>query len=156
MKITKISAVILALLLLFAGCGSGGNSAADIADEIKSISPANVSWVDMDRSHIPTFFGLSSEEIGDFKGYINSSEERFDLIAVFAYTSAEEKALILEGAESLSAQMSENYSLVNSEEAEKIRNMPIYETKSFIIICITDNNDEIKAYLQNSLKATEI
>jgi hypothetical protein len=155
-KITKISALILALLLLFTGCGSGGSSAADVADHIKSLSPANITWVEIDRSKISTYFGISSSSVTDFKGYINSSDVCFDLVAVFEFEGKDEHDAIINGAKTLAEQMSGNYSLVNVEESAKISQMLIFEKGNFVIVYVADNSEDIKDYLQNSLKATEI
>ena len=157
MKIIKIAAILIICLLIFSGCGaSSDQSATIIADDIKALSPATVSWSELDRSHIPTYFGIDKNSIDDFKGYINRSEVHFDIIAVFSFDDGEEQNKLIDSAKVLSEQMSENYSLVNAAESSKISNMLIFNKNSYVIVCVTDNSDEIRNYLQNTLKATEV
>ena len=157
MKIIKISAIIVLCLLLFAGCASTDKgSATDIADHIKELSPANVTWAEIDRSKISTYFGISDSDVTDFKGYINSSEVHFDIVAVFEFEGQDERDAIINGTKTLAEQMSGNYSLVNADEAKKIDNMLLFETDKFIIFSVTDSSSQTLEYLTETLKATKI
>ncbi|MEE0928232.1 MAG: DUF4358 domain-containing protein [Acutalibacteraceae bacterium] len=149
----KILALLLCLCLL-AGCGSDSRlTAKEIADELKTFSADTVSWTELGRSKISTYFGFSDENITGFKGYINDAEEKFDMIAVFGFEDETTKAEILSGISDMTTQMSENYKLANESVAGKIISKTLAQTDHFVILCIMDQNKKVTEYLQNEVKA---
>ena len=96
---------------------------------------------------------MSDESIKNFSGYINSSEERFDMIAVFEYEDKHTRQAVLDSIVSLTKQMSDNYKLANLSEASKITAPSVAEIGDIIIFCVMDNRSKITDYLENELDA---
>ncbi len=149
----KLLSLILCLCLA-AGCAAQGSlSATDIADELKSYSADTVSWAELDRTKISTYFGFTDQDITDFKGYVNVAEEKFDMIAVFGFDDEKTEEMILSGIGTMTLQMSENYKLANESISGKINGKTLAKTDSAVILCIMDQNKKVTEYLENEVGA---
>lgn len=154
MKIFKTIVVFLLCFCLLTGCSSTDKqSAEEVAEKLKELSGDTVSWSELDSSKMSSYFQLEEGDVNEFKGYINNSEERFDMIAVFSFKKEENKKAVLGAVESTLRMMNENYRLANGDEAAKISGRLLAETDNLIILCITDQNDSIKTYLTEEIKA---
>lgn len=139
---------------IFTGCASKEVPPVnEISLSLKELSSDAVSWASLDKTSIKTYFGMSDENIKAFSGYINSSEERFDMIAVFEYEDKHTRQVVLDSIVSLTQQMSENYKLANLNEASKITAPSVAEINNVIIFCVMDSLSEINNYLENELNA---
>ena len=149
--------VLLTLILcvfIFVGCQTKEiPSANNISESLKELSPKSVNWVLLDDTSIATYFGISDKKIKSFSGYISSSEERFDMIAVFEYEDKQTRQIILDSIVSLTKQMSDNYKLANKIEVAKITAPCIAETDNTIIFCVLDNYSTVNDYIKNQLDA---
>lgn len=154
----KIFSTILSLVLclvVLAGCNNSTDipSATEISNSIKSLSSDTVDWASLDNSSIPTYFGIPRDNITDFCGYINSSEEKFDMIAVFKFNDTKTREDVIGGISSLIQQMSDSYSLANANEVKKITMPIVAELDNTVILCIMDANSKVDDYILNELKA---
>lgn len=139
---------------ILSGCASKeAPPVSEISLSLKELSSSAVNWTSLDKTSIKTYFGLSDENIKSFSGYINSSEERFDMIAVFEYADKHTRQAILDSIVSLTQQMSDNYRLANVSEASKITAPNVAEVDNIIIFCVMDNRSKITNYLENELDA---
>lgn len=149
----KIIPLILCLCL-FVGCsGREKLSANDIADEIKSLSSDLITWISLDKSQMSTYFSIQDDTVIHFAGYINDSENKFDIIAVFKFENQDARTQIISEINKTATQMSDNYKLANENEAQKISNHIIAQTNDTIIFCVLDNQKPITEYLTSEVKA---
>lgn len=157
MKIISIVLSLALCLLILAGCGnSEAPNANEIANTIKTYSAETVNWTSLDKTSFEPYFGITGNGVSQFCGFINNSEEKFDMIAVFTYDNDETRQTILDGIYSLSRQMSDNYRIANANEATKITEPLIAELDNTIIVCIMDTPSKALNYIESELKATII
>ncbi len=153
----RFFSVLLTLIMcfcIFSGCASKEVPPVnEISLSLKELSSDAVNWASLDKTSIKTYFGMSNENIKAFSGYINSSEERFDMIAVFEYEDKHTRQAVLDSIVSLTQQMSDNYKLANVSEASKITTPSVAEIDNVIIFCVMDSRSEINDYLENELNA---
>ena len=153
----RFFSVLLTLIMcfcIFSGCTSKEIPAVnDISASIKKLAPETVSWASLDKSSIKTYFGIPDDDIKAFSGYISSSEERFDMIAVFEYEDKQTRKAVLDSIISLTKQMSDNYKLANISEVSKITAPNIAEVGNIIIFCVMDGQSKVTDYLENELDA---
>lgn len=149
--------VFMALIMcvsIFTGCSSKEVPPVNtISLSLKELAPETVSWTSLDNTSIKTYFGIPNGDIKSFSGYINSSEERFDMIAVFEYEDKQTQKAILEAVASLTQQMSDNYKLANMSEVSKISSPIVAEIGNTIIFCVMGSQSKVTDYLENELNA---
>lgn len=139
---------------VFSGCATKEVPPVnEISLSLKELSPDTVNWASLDKKSIKTYFGMSDENIKAFSGYINSSEERFDMIAVLEYEDKQTRKTVLDSIASLTKQMSNNYKLANVSEVLKISSPRVAEIGNTIIFCVMDNQSKVIKYLENELNA---
>lgn len=154
MKIISVVLTLVFCLVIVAGCGGKETPGAlEISNSIKSFSADTVNWTPLDKESLEPYFGLSKDGISQFSGYINGSDEAFDIIAVFKYEDADTREKIINGIYSLSNQMGQNFRIANENE---ITEPLIAETDDTIILCIMDKGEKAKGYIENELNATII
>ncbi len=157
MRIFKSILSILLCFCVLAGCSSKSQpSAKDIADGLKSLSASTISWIELDKSKISTYFGFTDEKITDFKGYLNSAEENFDMIAVFKFEDKEVREDIMKGIGTMTQQMSETYNLANKSISDKINSHIIAERDGTVILCIMGANEKISSFITEDVGAKVI
>ena len=152
MKILNIIITFMLSFCLLSGCSTADKpSAEEVAYELKALTSNSINWSELDNNKMSTYFQLENSEVENFKGYINSAEERFDMIAVFSFSDQKAKKSVLEAVEATTRDMSENYKLANGNEATKISNRLLAETDDLVILCIIDQNDSLKKYLTDNI-----
>ncbi|MBQ1186234.1 MAG: DUF4358 domain-containing protein [Clostridia bacterium] len=154
MKILNVILSLVFCLFILAGCGeSEAPNTMEISNSIKSLSAETVVWTALDKTSFEPYFGITEKGITEFSGFINSSEEKFDMIAVFKYEDSDTRDAILDGFYSLTRQMSDNYRIANENEVTKISEPIIAECGNTIILCIMDSGTKVNNYLENELNA---
>ena len=145
---------LIMCVFIFVGCSTTEVPPADeISVSLKELAPETVNWTSLDESSIKTYFGIPDDSIKAFSGYISSSEERFDMIAVFEYEDKQTRKAVLDAITSLTKQMSDNYKLANKNEVAKITTPNVAEMGNTIIFCVMDSGDKVNDYLENELDA---
>lgn len=154
MRFLSILMTLIMCVFIFVGCSTTEVPPADeISVSLKELAPETVNWTSLDESSIKTYFGIPDDSIKAFSGYISSSEERFDMIAVFEYEDKQTRKAVLDAITSLTKQMSDNYKLANKNEVAKITTPNVAEMGNTIIFCVMDSGDKVNDYLENELDA---
>lgn len=155
MKFLKITLILLLCLSLLAGCSAKGEqpSTLEIAQQLKSYSADTVSWAELNKTKISAYFGFADDNIEEFKGYVNDSEEYFDIIAVFKLKNPDTKDEVIKGISFMSKTANNIYRITNKSVSDKINSRIIAEKDDLIILCIMDNYGQISKYLTDVLKA---
>lgn len=155
MKFLKITLILFLCLSLFAGCSAKSEqySTLEIAQQLKSYSADTVSWAELNKTKISAYFGFADDNIEEFKGYVNNSEEYFDIIAVFKLKNPDAKNEVIKGISFMSKTADSIYKIANKSVSDKINNRIIAEKDDLIILCIMDNYGQISKYLTDVLKA---
>ena len=157
MRVFKCILSILLCFCVLVSCTSKNElSAKDIAEGLKSLSASTISWIELDKSKISTYFGFTDEKISDFKGYINSAEENFDMIAVFKFEDNEVREDIMKGIGTMTQQMSETYNLANKSISDKINSHIIAERDGTVILCIMEANEKVSSFITEDVGAKVI
>ncbi len=155
MKLFRIILSLVLFITLLAGCGSQAQlpSANELAEALKGFSSSSVNWVELDKTKTNSYFGFTDENLLAFKGYINDSEEHFDIVAVFKLEDMGKKKEIYDGIAQLTSNAGANYRIASENEYNKINGHVIAEKEDFIILCIMDNYERIKKYLTEEIGA---
>ncbi len=154
MRIFKCILSILLCICLLSGCSSTSDmSAKEIAEELKSFSASTISWIELDKSKISTYFGFTDEKISDFKGYLNSAEENFDMIAVFRFEDKAAREDIMKGIDMMTKQMSDTYNLANKSISDKINGHVIAELNDTVILCIMETSEKVMSFITEDVGA---
>ncbi|MBO5873080.1 MAG: DUF4358 domain-containing protein [Clostridia bacterium] len=155
MKLIKTALTFLLCLLFLVGCSSQKNidNPDKIAAELKTYSNENANWVEIDKDKLSAYFGFNGEILSDFSVHINSSEEYFDIIAVFKLSDPSGKEEIIKGINFLSTYTEANYKIASDAQTNKISNKIVAEADDTIILCVIDNYGPIKTYLTKQLDA---
>ena len=155
MKSIKTALALLLCLLFLVGCASHKEIAKPdkIASELKSYSRESANWVEIEKDKLSSYFGFSDEILSDFSVHINSSEEYFDIIAVFKLADPDMKEEIIKGINFLSTYTEANYKIASEAQSDKIVNKIVAEAGDTIILCVIDNYSQIKTYLTDQLDA---
>lgn len=155
MKFLKILLILLLVTSLLAGCGDKGDlpSTNEIASTLKSYSADTVKWAELDKSKISAYFGFKGENIEEFSGYVNDSEEFFDIIAVFKLKNPEETQEVLDGISFITKSADNAFKIANKSVSDKIANKIVAQKDNLLILCIIDNYSQISKYLTDTLDA---
>lgn len=155
MKFLKILLILILVISLLAGCNSQGElpSTNEIAITLKSYSADTVNWAKLDKTKISSYFGFKGENIEEFSGYVNDSEEFFDIIAVFKLKNPEAKEEVMDGINFITKSADNAFRIANKSVSDKIANKIIAEKDDLIILCIIDNYSQISKYLTDTLEA---
>ncbi len=154
MRFLSILLTLIMCVFIFSGCTSKEVPPVnEISLSLKEFSSDAVNWASLDKTSIKTYFGIPDDSIKSFSGYINSSEERFDMIAIFEYEDKQTRKNILEAITLLTQQMSDNYKLANMSEVSKISAPSVAEIGNTIIFCVMDSQSKVTDYLENELDA---
>lgn len=155
MKFLKILLSLLLIISVFAGCSSRDKlpSPEEIAGQLKSYSAETVNWAKLDKTKISSYFGFTDENISEFAGFVNDSEEFFDIIAVFKLENKDAKDEVLDGISFVAKNADNAFKIANKSVSDKISNKIVAETDDLIILCIMDNYSQISKYLTDDLDA---
>ncbi len=155
MKLLKTVALCLALILLLVGCGEGKqvDSPDKIALQLKSYASESADWTEIKEDKLASYFGFGGELLDDFSVYINSSEEYFDVIAVFKISDKDNREEVIKGINFMATTSGANYALASEAQSKKITDKVVAEVEDTLILCIIDNYSQIKPYLTEELGA---
>lgn len=155
MKLLKSAAALMLCLLLLAGCGSSEAIAepSEIAAQLKSYSSESANWVEIEKTKLSSYFGFSEEILSDFSVHINSSEEYFDMIAVFKLSDTSSRDDVMKGISFMATNTEANYKIASEAQSDKITNKIVAEVRDTVILCVIDNYSQIKEYLTEELGA---
>ena len=144
--------VLLLCIFLLAGCGHRDEAptVSKIAEDLIALSSDDITWVEISSAKISSYFGFDSEKVEDFKGYINDSEENYDIIAVF---DTENRNDVITGINLLVADRENTYKVASENVFSKISQKVIAEKDDIIILCITDNYSKTRKYISEELDA---
>lgn len=155
MKLFKKVLLMVLCLLMLSGCGNASQTpdVSEIADRLKGYSPETISWTQLKKDDVPAYFGFGKEVLADFTGYISTSEEYFDIIAVFKLEEQQAREDVIKGVSLLVNASESNYKMVSDAQHSKILNKIIAEKDDIIILCVVDNYSLISKYLEEDLGA---
>lgn len=155
MKILKILLSLLLVVIIFSGCSARDElpSATQIAIDLKAYSADTVIWAELDKTKISSYFGFTDENISEFSGFVNDSEELFDIVAVFKLKDPSAKQEVLSGINFIVENTDNTFRIANKSVSDKIANKIVAETDDLIILCIMDNYSQISKYLTDVLDA---
>ena len=155
MRFLKCLFIICICLLVPVGCQDDTVllSPNEIADNIKAFSDDSVEWTTLEEDSVSNHFGFSADKLESFIGYISSSEERYDIIAVFEYDNDDVKTEIIKGIDFQIAAAEQNYKAASVNEYEKITHQIVAQKDKIIILCITDQTEKVSKYLTEDLGA---
>ena len=146
--------VILCLLLclLLPSCKEKEKlpTTAEIADELKGLSSEDITWVEISSNKLSSYFGFGADTVEEFKGYINDSEDAYDIIAVF---KSENRQEVIKGINLLVAGQENTYKVASENVFTKISGKLIEEKQDLIVLCIIDNYEKAKKYFTDTLQA---
>ncbi len=140
-------------LLVPTACGSKEKpttTAAEIADSLKALSSESITWVEISSNKLSSYFGFGPDSVDEFKGYINDSEDSYDIIAVF---KSEKRQEVITGINLLVAEQETTYKVASENVFAKINGKIIAEKDDFIVFCIVDSYDKASKYLTKTLEA---
>ena len=123
---------------------------AEITDELRAISSKDITWVEISSNKLSSYFGFGAETVEEFKGYINDSEDAYDIIAVFKTENRQE---VIKGINLLVAEQENTYKVASENVFLKINKKLIAEKDDLIIFLIVDGYDQESKYLTETLKA---
>ncbi len=151
-KVLSVLLCIAICLLLPVACGEKQQNptAAEIADEIQTLSPEDITWVEISSNKLSSYFGFGPDSVDEFKGYINDSEDSYDIIAVFKTENRQE---VITGINLLVAEQETTYKVASENVFTKISGKLIAEKDDLIVFCIVDGYDKVSKYLTETLKA---
>ncbi len=155
MRLLKCLFIICLCLLIPVGCQDNTLtlSPTEIADNIKAFSDDSIEWTTLEEDSVSNHFGFSDEILESFIGYISTSEERYDIIAVFEYDDDEVKAEIIKGIDFHIDAAEQSYKAASVNEYEKITHKIVAQKDKMIILCITDSEEKVTKYLKEELSA---
>ena len=146
--------VILCLLLclLLPSCKEKEKlpTTAEIADELKGLSSEDITWVEISSNKLSSYFGFGADTVEEFKGYINDSEDAYDIIAVF---KSENRQEVIKGINLLVAGQENTYKVASENVFTKISGKLIAEKQDLIVLCIIENYEKAKKYFTDTLQA---
>ena len=146
--------VVLCLLLclLLPSCKEKEKlpTTAEIADELKGLSSEDITWVEISSNKLSSYFGFGADTVEEFKGYINDSEDAYDIIAVF---KSENRQEVIKGINLLVAGQENTYKVASENVFTKISGKLIAEKQDLIVLCIIDNYEKAKKYFTDTLQA---
>ena len=146
--------VVLCLLLclLLPSCKEKEKlpATAEIADELKGLSSEDITWVEISSNKLSSYFGFGADTVEEFKGYINDSEDAYDIIAVF---KSENRQEVIKGINLLVAGQENTYKVASENVFTKISGKLIAEKQDLIVLCIIDNYEKAKKYFTDTLQA---
>lgn len=123
---------------------------AEIADSLKELSSKDITWVEISSNKLSSYFGFGAETVEEFKGYINDSEDAYDIIAVFRSENRQE---VIKGINLLVSEQESTYRVASENVFAKISGKLIAEKQDVIVLCIMDNYEKAKKYFTDTLKA---
>ena len=155
LRLLKNLFIICLCLLITAGCQNDvvSFSPAEIANSIKAFSDDSVEWTTLEEDSVSNHFGFSADKLESFIGYISSSEERYDIIAIFEYDNDDVKTEIIKGIDFQIAVAEQNYKAASVNEYEKITHKIVAQKDKIIILCITDQTEKVSKFLTEDLGA---
>ncbi len=155
MRLLKCLIIICVCLLIPVGChyDTVSFSPTEIANNIKAFSDDSVEWTTLGEDSVSNHFGFQGDKLKSFTGYISTSEERYDIIAIFEYDEEEIKSEIIKGIDFLLAEAQQNYKAASINQYEKITHKIVAQKDKMIILCITDQTEKVSKYLTEDLLA---
>lgn len=155
MKFLKTLLCLLFVILLLAGCSKNKPlpSVQDVAGNLKSLSSDAVVWAELDITKISSYFGITDHNISEFAGFVNNSEEFFDIIAVFKLKTEDAKEDVINGISFIAKNADNTFKIANKSVSDKISNKIVAEKDDLIILCIMDNYSQVSKYLTDELGA---
>ena len=153
-RFKRVICVILCLLLCLSlpSCKEKEElpTTAEIADSIKELSSKDITWVEISSNKLSSYFGFGADTVEEFKGYINDSEDAYDIIAVFRSENRQE---VIKGINLLVSEQESTYKVASENVFAKISGKLIAEKQDVIVLCIMDNYEKAKKYFTDTLKA---
>lgn len=153
-RFKRVICVILCLLLCLSlpSCKEKEElpTTAEIADSLKELSSKDITWVEISSNKLSSYFGFGAETVEEFKGYINDSEDAYDIIAVFRSENRQE---VIKGINLLVSEQESTYKVASENVFAKISGKLIAEKQDVIVLCIMDNYEKAKKYFTDTLKA---
>ncbi|MBQ9768661.1 MAG: DUF4358 domain-containing protein [Clostridia bacterium] len=153
-RFKRVICVILCLLLCLSlpSCKEKEElpTTAEIADSLKELSSTDITWVEISSNKLSSYFGFGADTVEEFKGYINDSEDAYDIIAVFRSENRQE---VIKGINLLVSEQESTYRVASENVFAKISGKLIAEKQDVIVLCIMDNYEKAKKYFTDTLKA---
>ena len=153
-RFKRVICVILCLLLCLSlpSCKEKEElpATAEIADSLKELSSKDITWVEISSNKLSSYFGFGADTVEEFKGYINDSEDAYDIIAVFRSENRQE---VIKGINLLVSEQESTYRVASENVFAKISGKLIAEKQDVIVLCIMDNYEKAKKYFTDTLKA---
>ncbi len=152
-KAISILLCLLLCLLIPVGCESEEETtttAAEVANELKTLATEDITWIEINDTKLSSYFGFGPETVDEFKGFINDSEDAYDIIAVFKTKNRQE---VIKGINLLVSEQENTYKVASENVFIKISKKLIAEKDDMIVLCIVDSYDKTTKYLTETLKA---
>lgn len=145
---TTLVCLFLCVCMLLSACTKNSQlSAYEITDNLKSLS-STIKWTELNGDQLSSYFGFSDSDCEDFKVYVNSVENHFDIVAAIKPINNNSRQEILKGFNFVKDKASLNFKNSNDTEYKKISSGLVYTANQYLILVIMDSYDLVNSYFK--------